>query len=997
MRNFLIAIFLIFSFISCGNKGNDGGGNGSGGNGDGGDGGVDPILPIKIGDQIVSSGGNSYNSGPLKYIDPRLWADNVIDMKQAEGEPLTYMYDKAYGVFNYIAPENGKSVVFTVSTKSDGDIKFVIESLDMVYYKGYDSEGVYSCKEDDPDYAGMDCDKYWAGDIELIGVNNLNVWNPLDSLSFKMSSYFVPTAFIVSVGGVDITNLFNKVSDGTISLKPGKKADFLAYSDVESGKILVKIEASNGDDSMVPREALVLVGDSSVSGTLVDKGGGAMGVAAANIPVILYSSDMDRSFITKSDGNGKYSFSSIPSGIYFFKSGDVSGRFSLMGSVDVVRGDKIVLENYLIDNRDDGEARKSLKSAPFVNTIVHGQSFYRPAPLSRSPGREAGESITKGCYKFDNNSYKVVSGASEQVCDNSTKILKGSNVVGVKVSVRTEEKVKPGMKYKYPDKWAFNVNLDNITDAESGNIPSEYSFTGGFGIDETLQEYEYCYNVSELAKTKDIDLKFKLTSQDIGDTSNPTSVLINVSPTCSNILYFGNYKQTQYKIVDEKGNTITNYANLSDMAPSSKEPPVMSLVLTGADLTSTVLQRYETIKIPLKVAYVIDKDNTLDKSELYLIYGNNLEHKLYDDFFKSAGLVEITPANGDQFQDVENVTVLVNDNFTFPPVPKDVYDNIGERNGDFASLVKFELRLTFKTKSDEEVKVVRYYRSKQKGEQFVPLFEIQNINYEAYHDNSIKRYSITSNDIRMGGDGWGRKSTIRWLENDNINLRIGDLSSIHGANTVKSNRSILGHKTHKSGVDIDLRYTNPIDGIGKIANNAAINEFSKIDNNTKLSGDEILNIFTGVGFNSFNFADANPIQNEPLNGRYDGKGIKTLGIAANKEIPQTAFDPTDIKYDNEAVYPKFVAYKSWIVTNRLMIEYYKAHARKFFGGSNGLMVYTGDDYDNKKDYRINFKTIITFAHFYEDNTTTGLPEWHGSSQVDPHHHHWHIKLPNKVN
>jgi hypothetical protein len=179
-----------------------------------------------------------------------------------------------------------------------------------------------------------------------------------------------------------------------------------------------------------------------------------------------------------------------------------------------------------------------------------------------------------------------------------------------------------------------------------------------------------------------------------------------------------------------------------------------------------------------------------------------------------------------------------------------------------------------------------------------PLFEVRDLPTPYDISGDTRRYSDRENSY--GGDGWGRKSTIAWLKR-NANFKFNDINAIHGAryynDGTKLYRSILGHSKHFRGREIDIRYANPIAGLGSV-------------DNISLATDNL-----SITMASFAF------DNNTYNGYSRGSGIKTL--SENARIAY--FD------NNDAVKTNYHIWRDWIRTNRALMEMATSDITAFFG------------------------------------------------------------------
>jgi hypothetical protein len=252
---------------------------------------------------------------------------------------------------------------------------------------------------------------------------------------------------------------------------------------------------------------------------------------------------------------------------------------------------------------------------------------------------------------------------------------------------------------------------------------------------------------------------------------------------------------------------------------------------------------------------------------------------------------------------------------------------------------------------------------------FVPLFELRDIYVDNLTDIGNRKYGGSFENDK-GGDLWGRKAFLQWVMNDG-KLIFNDLSSIHGARYEKKEkdkivkRSILRHSSHTSGVEVDIRYANPITGVGNADNiSKTYGELNLTKSNFTYTTYDIYS-----GFNSDNSS---------------GNTIANLSGKAKAELA-----------DNKTAKPNLNNFKDWIKTNRLMMEYYYDNLTASFGSPP--QIFYGNNLG--KDIPQGFYKMMHDGSFY-DGSTSVAGEWSNSTRTkisphDGHYDHWHITAPVK--
>jgi hypothetical protein len=316
--------------------------------------------------------------------------------------------------------------------------------------------------------------------------------------------------------------------------------------------------------------------------------------------------------------------------------------------------------------------------------------------------------------------------------------------------------------------------------------------------------------------------------------------------------------------------------------------------------------------------------------------------------------------------------VLTWDNFTFPAIPRDVYEDITDKEGDGKSTVKLEAEITFKDKRDNTTlaKAVSLYSTYKHRFNLVPLFEMRDIYVDDTYpiaNISNRKFGNLEYEDDKGSELWGRKAFLEWLKNDE-HLIYNDLSSIHGARYYDRNnkyKSILEHDSHTSGVEVDIRYAEPIAGL------------SEPDNLSK-PFDQLFK----MGENPFTFAN---------NSDYSGyNAVNNFRKLSNNAKKDTSEEKTNLNL-----------FKDWIVTNRRMMEFYYDNLIQSFGNTTNIKIFygqgLGSDEDDSKVNKEGFANMMEKGSFYDSATdnTTGVGIWkHAVIQKKAaHYDHWHITAP----
>jgi hypothetical protein len=232
------------------------------------------------------------------------------------------------------------------------------------------------------------------------------------------------------------------------------------------------------------------------------------------------------------------------------------------------------------------------------------------------------------------------------------------------------------------------------------------------------------------------------------------------------------------------------------------------------------------------------------------------------------------------------------------------------------------------------------YASANNRTAFTPLFEITELHNDL--DNA-RRFGLRD----VGGDGWGQIHLVNWLA-DETNLVFNDLSSIHGARNIHEQKSIFGHTSHSSGLDVDSRYADGLEVVGD---------------------------YRDIDYNSFTFVDYN---------------CRDANIKL-KELSNLAITDDDAK-------AKLV---NWIATNRFLLGFYYDQLYKKFPTTDGV-IYFGMDLEHNGDMGMN--NMLVKGSYY-DNTTnnaTGAGTWGVYINSDFNktvmsknapQNYWHMRVP----
>jgi hypothetical protein len=355
----------------------------------------------------------------------------------------------------------------------------------------------------------------------------------------------------------------------------------------------------------------------------------------------------------------------------------------------------------------------------------------------------------------------------------------------------------------------------------------------------------------------------------------------------------------------------------------------------------------------------MDNNTEIKDSSLYLVLGDN--RTLIMDNFTS----KFPPDSKAK----DNITYTLKwDNFTFPVIPKSVFDNVTDIEGNGKETVRLEAEIIFTHREHDitPTQGISFYSTTDGYMTFVPLFELRDIYGADNASITNRKYAGLTTEDYKGGDLWGRKAFLQWVMDDG-KLIFNDISSIHGARYNNGLRSILGHKSHTSGVEIDIRYAMPIVGAGNT------------DNISK----------TYCTFmNNLTYTQDAPYGNYML-----PASLIELSTNAKKE-----FDNKTMDNDNKTNLKKL---KDWIKTNRSMMEYYYD---LFSSDSNNNRsssakhptIFYGDGFylDDKSK---GFHNILYKGTFHNNNKDIA-GRWNNSTRSsimlqNAHHDHWHITAP----
>jgi hypothetical protein len=933
----------------------------------------------------------------LVDIHPKLYG-NVISVEQTGGVKVAFTFSSVQTSLNFISPKDAgfeRNLTFVARTDNEGDIPFRIIVRTRTDYIW--SLGDLSCKGED-DEIDEECnnDPMWGDNIELIGVHNVNIWKAREGvLGLKLITHFTPTEFSVVSNGEDISEMFEYNSiDKTISLKYSDRDKFKSLQNI-FGEIYLEVGAASADNAMLPFGIFLLVGDSKITGRVLWDNG-SIAKEAFNLPIIFHNQDSDKHFVYNIDSVGGYEADNLPAGIYTITSGDIKARYELMGSAELKDGDNLILEHRLIDF-GNFNASSNTNSVPLTKAVSStiGLSSYRvtnsrvtdsrvteerrrlieereksgsvkTADIKPNDYEQVGDT---NCY-WDNETgaFQVVSAfdnLTKSTCKDNITVKSGTNLLGVTMTVRTEEYIplstsylpilSPLVEYEYQDVWGFSFKVDNISFKEGGSVAKDNTNKDAFGVagNSTLR-FDYCVNVKKLAARDNVTIPFMLYAQDKGDANVPTDITIQTTSGCNFIKEFTQYKDHNMMLYDADRDINFSSPRLKVGFPflSKDESPVISFIL---DNSSKVF--YDIIKMPIKLQYKMDNNTKIKDSSLYLVLGGK-RTKIMDNFTN-----QFPPKPNAR----DNITYTLEwDNFTFPAIPRSIYDSVKDIDSDDNATIRLEAEINFISKKEKEDKSVSthgvsLYSTIKGDNSLVPLFELRDVYIDNTTDIEDRKYGRPEEnkyENDKGGDLWGRKAFLQWVMNDS-KLIFNDLSSIHGARFIRAsdnkNRSILDHSGHTSGMEIDIRYANPIEDV------------SNTDNLTKDS-------FVYYPYDNYS--------------GYQSGNLSEPGSIIN--LSKRAKD----EYDNDTITVKtnLNIFKDWIKTNRLMMEYYYDNLTESFGSSP--TIYYGDNLS--KQGKRGFYKMMYNGSFY-DNDTSVAGKWNNTRTkirfLDPHHDHWHITAP----
>jgi hypothetical protein len=129
-------------------------------------------------------------------------------------------------------------------------------------------------------------------------------------------------------------------------------------------------------------------------------------------------------------------------------------------------------------------------------------------------------------------------------------------------------------------------------------------------------------------------------------------------------------------------------------------------------------------------------------------------------------------------------------NAVMPPMPTQAF------RGKTSFVVELTGTLDGETRTSEAIAGRVTFES---SAAFVPLFLAED------HLGSGRRYGQAAGKPEAGRDSWATIQTIEWLKASHY--RFNDISALHVAQT-SSGRSVLDHRGHSDGTQVDLRYAD---------------------------------------------------------------------------------------------------------------------------------------------------------------------------------------------
>jgi hypothetical protein len=725
----------------------------------------------------------------------------------------------------------------------------------------------------------------------VLTVTGLGAGNVLDGTALRFSVAGAPaldrlassaTVFVPQTGAT--LNLAKDwtldAATNTLTVPADKVAALLAA--LPSGEVAFDIGLTSVDGEFaVAWTFLAHTASTTLQGRVVGLDG-VLQTSAAGQSVAVRGLDNRTRLVTVVDASGAFSAGPLGAGTYELSLLDTNAPGFWTASVPIFPNSSTVSAD-LVYAPSTGAGKAKSGSVNHPTSSQGSPSLARVqqngiAPRPRTPPNTARAATPAGCETLGlagEARYQAEAGTQNNTvgCVVAYTVPAGTAKVSVDVTVFTEEyPTYTTAKSQYNDTWAYALTGLSGIGAASGSV-NDTHYTQG-----TVTKH-FCVDVASATASAPLVLNANLAATNIGDSVLPTTVTLAFKLSCTQELKvtgasFDSPNAKGYAVLKPlTGNLPGNYISL----------PITTAVADWGLPLAVQYEPKEATITKVRVGVMVDGSPVMADTDLV---GSITS--------QSAG--KLTFAN-----------------LVMPRIPNAMF--AGKTN------VLIELTGTVSaevlTSKPEDGQITFDGKTT-----FVPLFLAGDALGEA------RRYG-QSPPLDAGLDSWSTFNTVAWLQSKLY--RFNDVSGLHIAQDVSTQRSVLDHTGHSDGTQIDLRY-----------------------------------------------ADGSGGYTETLGGSSNGSFIQAMLNAAAAEVTAGG---TGAK-------PNLTKAIAWIQANRSMLESESANARKLHAGPSWMKLALAD---GKLPNGVLVPGIAADGALVAGmGPWTTKPA--NLSFVAPHLHHWHISL-----
>ncbi|WP_265663975.1 hypothetical protein [Verminephrobacter aporrectodeae] len=652
--------------------------------------------------------------------------------------------------------------------------------------------------------------------------------------------------------------------------------------------------------------------ETRLSGNLLSERGDPV-TSLAGREVLLNGVNTQTRAVAVLDANGAFAFEHVLPDVYFLTLSDlhypnvVSTSFPIYEGSTQAKVTMVVPPGLGIDTGAKAAAQRV--AAPGSSAVRSSvtQDGKEPPPRDIPASKRSSPAAPLPADEGDRAVFSVTAAEQDRPINKNFdfEVPAGTESVGVRITVLTEEsRASAKNRGTHVDSWSYSVvGLPDSGLSASGLVDQMY------GTDRIAKRA--CVNVSKQTKNAALKISGSVSATNIGDGLLPTTTTVELSLECMR----PKSSSTNLKVVSAKFSSPNKNSNpiISPLKVSERSN------LAGSYLSIPQSRSDNTNTIPLEIRYSPD-DATITEVNLGITQVNATTEVLLG---TSPGVSTLT---------FSNVNLLTQNHTREPGLIKFPGLSLPTFSG---AMAMGNITVTVRLKgsvggaavssdpaADAEHGQVEFNEKKK----FTPLYLAGDVT-----GLSDRRFGIR--DTNKGGDSWSTTETIAWLLGCSL-CRFNDVSSQHVAQVGAEHDSILVHKGHSDGQQIDLRYA---DGLG---------DYSDV-----------------------------------LGGQDGGAHIRQLLNAAKTEIAENAARAAETGIGSWFAGPKQRELEQWIIANRaiLQIEGNKPYTRVIFIGGSFI------------------KQALIDGQFPDNSTIPVVGAWTTKPATveftpDGHMDHWHISL-----